>query len=509
MLKKSRQLRAQNTLSNQLQQMSLPTSSLSKLTISGMPPTSSTSTRHSHTKNEPVTSSDDYSGSEEDSGDDSDTSTSRTFFTSPNTKLHYDASRLSPTTSINVRRGFRAHLAFTGCSHYDEESSGEYFGVQLSETVGVRVGAPGTKYAALKCSCDESTTKPCRHIFFLQDQLAKDTFTEQQKRRTLPLTDDGLPHDMLNAFQKLKYAGPNLVHKLRGTSATESDDEDEEQLQGNNPMGLERCIAVRDILASFSETGTRDDYLPDIFNNSASQTATENQLYPKNLEKTLAASMMINDEVFNHFRSIVRPSHCSSDYFQKKCRNALSALEDMDDYTQTKRYAQGGPPPDVPWCAGVVAGLVDDIVARVNEPNTTSLPRSAKERAAQALCQILKALCEHNEDVHDKPVWQNTQQQALDIRDRNIFVRFFKDPPRSGDKKFILDDLSLLGDAATNYLEMLKDMTETFNESQVSRIYGERLQSLIKELRGKGRASCKSVTKRPGDESGGDTKRMK
>ena len=88
-------------------------------------------------------------------------------------------------------------------------------------------------------------------------------------------------------------------------------------------------------------------------------------------------------------------------------------------------------------------------------------------------------------------------------------MRFFKDPPRSGGKKFILDDLSLLGDAATNYLEMLKDMTETFNESQVSRIYGERLQSLIRELRGKGRASSKNVTKRLGDESGGDTKRMK
>ena len=189
--------------------MSLPTSSLAKLTISGMPPTSSTSTLHSRTKDHCGTSSDDSSGSEENSEDDSDTSTSR-ILTSPNTKLHYDTSQLSASVFSHVRAGLQSSLTFSRCSEYKEA---EYFALQVSESAVVRVGAPGSKYSAVTCHCD-SEPKPCRHIIFVQDQLANRTLNDQQKAKTLPLSRNGVPKETLDAYQSIKHGGSALLTEL-------------------------------------------------------------------------------------------------------------------------------------------------------------------------------------------------------------------------------------------------------------------------------------------------------
>lgn len=482
--------------------MSLPTSSLSKLTISGMPPTSTASIRHSHTKDHPVSSSDDSSGSEEDSGDDSDTSTSR-ILTSPNTKLHYDTSHLPASVFSHVRAGLKSSLTFSSCTVYTEA---EYFAFQVSESAVVRVGAPGSKYSAVTCHCD-SEPKPCRHIIFLQDQLANHTLNDEQKAEALPLSRNGIPREMLDAFQSIKHGYPALLTEL-GCKVIVKNEGAEDAAAAR----ADRIQETRDILASFSAKYSTDDYLPDIFN-SNSPTTPANRLYPKDLEKTLAVSMIANDNLFNEMRRIVTPSDCATDYFEKKHQKVLEALRAMDYYVLNKRTP---PPltfkPDVGWCVDVIENSVDDIMARIDE-TSTPLSRPAKETAAGALSQTLRDLSKRNIDVYDSPIWRHSREQALDIEHRNIFIRFFGELPEEGEKKFILDHLADLADAATSYLEILKEAAESFDAAarhkKIPKAFADKLQRIIKDVKSSGRKNSVGGSKRRGDESGGDTKRMK
>lgn len=491
--------------------MSLPTSRFSDLAISGMLSTSNSTDRNTPAKDDPISSSDEYSGSEQDSADDSDTSASG-ILTSVNTKLRYNSSRLTPTISSRARAGLNSPFTFTACSFYHQKPSPPYYGVQISETSNfhMRVGSSGSEYSALTCTCGEQ--RPCRHVFFLLDQIANHTLDKEQKKTALPLTQDGVQRDVLSAFQTIKDSGDGLFEKLKGKSRTVSGKDDDSVPQRNPGNVAERINDVRDILASFSPTESTDEFRPDIFDNIQRQGPPQNQLFPDDLEKTLALSMIANEQVFRHLSTIVPQSHCAIDYFEKKQHKMLTALRAMDEYTSSKKKLQGLPAADVAWCARIIETSVEKIVSRVNEA-PSPLSASAKESAAKALSKILTELCERNVDVYNRGIWRHAKEQALDIKDRNIFVRFFDYGPEHG-KKFILDDLSDLGDSATPYRELLKEAAEAFDSAyrnkKIPKAYVDKVQRIVGDLKGSGRGTrSKTGSKRPGDESGGDNKRMK
>lgn len=316
----------------------------------------------------------------------------------------------------------------------------------------------------------------------------------------------------MDAFQQIKAAGPTLFEKLERNSITASaDDGENPEPQANSVQGAARVRHVRDILASFSKTDSTDDYRSDIFDNIRSRPASGNHLYPEDLEKTLAYSMITNDALFDQMRDIVPPKRRASAYFNKKCQKALEAFNVMDDYTKNKRKPQDSPTPDVAWCAKVVQASVNDIMARINKAQSP-LHESARKSAAQALTQILHNLSERNVDIYNRPVWRHAVQQALDIKDRNIFLRFYRTIPDDG-SKFILDDLSGLADALLDYRDLIEEAAEVFGEAyqakQIPKAYSDRIQRLASDWRGTRLSRSKSGSKRPGDESGGDNKRMK
>lgn len=486
--------------------MSFPTSSLSKLTISGMPPTSCTFNRHSHSKDDPATSSDDSSGFEEDSGDDSDTSTSR-ILTSPNSKLHYDTSGLSPELLSQARAGLKSPLTFTKCTFHTQPSNPQYFAFQVSESAVVRVGEPGSEFSTPTCHCN-SEPKPCQHTFFLLDQIAKYTLVNAQNASPLQLSEDGVPREMRDAFQKIKDGKQQLFTQLGCEISVKSSEEPEDPTAARE----ERIWETRDILASFDKEKSTDEYRPDIFTTALPAT-TKTKLYPNDLQKTLAVSMISNDNLFNEMRRIVTPSDCATDYFEKKHQKVQGAWRDMEYYVRNKRT----PPaltvkPDVAWCADIIENSVDDIMTRIEE-TSTPLSRSAKETAAGALTKILRDLSRRNIDVYDSPNWRHSREQALDIEHRNIFIHFFGELPEEGEKKFILDDLSNLADAGTSYLEILKEAAESFDAAarakKIPQAFADKLQRIIKDLKRSGGRNIVGGSKRRGDESGGDTKRMK
>lgn len=328
----------------------------------------------------------------------------------------------------------------------------------------------------------------------------------------MPLTRDGVPRLVLDAFQRIKEGGDGLLKTLEGKSRAVSGKDNESDPQRNPRNVRERINDVRDILASFSPTESRDEYRPDIFENIRRQGPPQNQLFPDDLEKTLALSMITNGQVFDHLSKIVPESHCAIDYFEKKHKKMLKALKTMDEYTSNKKKVQGSPAPDVAWCASVIETSVEEVISRINDAPSPLNP-SAKESAAKALSKILKELSDRNVDVYNRGIWRHAKEQALDIKDRNIFVRFFDHGPEHS-KKFILDDLSDLGDSAIPYREMIEEAAEAFDSAyrhkKIPKAYADKVQRIVGDLKGSGSSTkSKSGSKRPGDESGGDNKRMK
>ncbi|KFY85363.1 hypothetical protein V500_08482 [Pseudogymnoascus sp. VKM F-4518 (FW-2643)] len=377
--------------------MSSPTSGFSRLSLSRM-----ASTRPEDGVTQPSRDDSDASDSEDsndESGEDSspeDISVIR----SAHTKLRYDTSRLTRSTTRHAQAGLNKPFTLGHCSVYNPSQGSEYFAFQIFETVNfsVRVGAPDSEYRSLTCHCDDDPG-PCRHIFWLLDQIAAHTLSASDKTSPLPLSPRGFSRAPTNAdaYHHITAAGPHLFQEL------DCDLRIAPSYVEPTPAAAtaSRITDIRDILASFSPH-TRDDYRPDIFAALPADPSAP-LLAPTDLEKTLAHAALANPDLFRHLRALVPSSHCAASFFRKQRARAASALAKLDAYTATRPRASaaaGGATPvhDVKFAAAAVSGAVAAILARVHEARAP-LSIAARQAAAESLALILLALSRRNIDV--------------------------------------------------------------------------------------------------------------
>jgi hypothetical protein len=473
--------------------MSSPTSSFSRLSLSRMPTTRAESRRQP-----PPPHSSDEDESDNDNADDSSPEV-EAVVKSTHTKLRYDISRLSPTTEERAKAGLKEPFTLGHCAVYNPNEKTEYFAFQIFEAVNfsVRIGAPESEYRELTCHCDDDH-RPCRHIFWLLDQMAQHTLTDAQKESLLTLSKNGYPLEAVDPYHQITTAGPRLFQELDCELRTDGTFEDPET---SSDASEDRIKDVRDILSSFSSV-TRDEYRPDIFNNiPSSPTTDQGLLVPQDLEKTLAWSMIANDDFFRHMRSLVPSSHCAADLFQKKQAEAKIVLEKLDKYI-AKRPNRPETVHDIPWCGNHIVQIVNSIMARINEARTP-LSLHAKQRAAETLSLILLWVSQRNIDVYASPVWARSRQQALPLNERNLFARLFGSAP-PGTDRFIVDNLTDLGDAVAPFVHHLEEALEKFTANKAPKVYIDKLATLVKSPKSGALVEAQSSrgSKRPG--KGGD-----
>lgn len=495
--------------------MSSPTTSFSRLSLSRMPTTRAAAGKLQLSRPDPVASDDEDSTDDEDSNDDPGEDSSPEadeIIRSIHTKLRYDTRLLSPTTEERAKAGLKEPFTLGHCSLYNPSQSNEYYAFQIFETVNfsVRIGAPDSEYRELTCHCDNDP-RPCRHVFWLMDQIAQHTLSDAQKSSPLPLTKRGITSDSLDTYRKISSARPRLFQELDCELRTDTDYDEPESTAD---AAAERIKDVRDLLASLSPV-TRDEYRPDIFD-ALPAAADQPQLFPGDLEKTLAHALLANDDLFRHLRALVPASHCATDFFLKQRAAAAAALASLDAYIAAARPAappSPAPVHDIPWAAAAVAAAVAAIAARVHEARAP-LSLAARHAAAEGLCRILRALAARDADVYAGAAWAGTRQQALPLRERNLFVRLFGGAPAAAAAaggRAVVDGIVDLGDAARPFVQLLEEAAEGFRESGALGGWVGRIEGLVGGLKGgEGAGGGGGGSKRagPGGEGRG-RKRMK
>ena len=251
--------------------MSFPTAKFSKLSIGKMPTTRAQSSRMSQSGQDTA----EYEGS----SDEGDAPEEPEEEPEAPSNLVYDRGDLSPGTRERLEAAFEGRYVVEYCSERSE-SGVKYYVFQMAETAphSVRIRVPGTNYSNVECSnCNEP--QPCRHVFWLLDQINKHTLSDAQKQGPLTLSPRGYPTEVPEPYVRISQVG---IQELAEHASWEVRPE-----HYNEPDQESKAEEIREILAALSPT-TADEYRPDIFDHLIIDQSFESSLARRDLPSLLA-----------------------------------------------------------------------------------------------------------------------------------------------------------------------------------------------------------------------------
>lgn len=372
----------------------------------------------------------------------------------------------------------------------------------------IRINETGT---GPTCSCSVEGT--CKHIQWLLNKL------EQTRKDTMSVVPR--PYEIISA-KGFRNVCEELQWELR-----EGPDSDSEEPQwkirkdyavtapGHQTRGLlkERVRVVRDILATFSEFPT-DDFRDDIFG-KPDDFAVGKVLVPRDLEATVSRLLVLNDDMFGHFKTLVKPDIRASDYFQKMAVKAQTTCALLDKYCDRGPTEVGGNF-DLIWCAKTLADIVTAI--HTNVIARQPLRSSSREEAARALISILRMVVkQRNHDAYQNMKWKRNRAHGEPQIDRNLYLRLIGSTARVNPAggTFVIKILQDLPEAR----RFVEDLEEIYNLLKTvgwsaPQSYLDKLESLITQLKGgsgpsPSSGSGSSSVKRPASSLDRNAKRMK
>jgi hypothetical protein len=466
--------------------MSFPTDQFGKLTLGNMPTTRAQSSRMSQATR----------GTDEPDSDSEDDSPK-----APSQLIYVDRD-LSPGAKERLERAFFGRFSIEVCdSKTDAEPRrGQYFVFQLGETTNhtVRIRVPAENYNNIECSnCNEP--QPCRHVFWLLDQINKYTLTNAEKRGRLTLSKRGYPSELPGPFERISRIGIDELAKKAQWKTQES-----------------RAAEIQEMLAALSPK-TAEKFRPDIFDRlsedqSFDAASFEPALARRDLTAFVARSLMVNQDMFRDFRAVITPSHCAADFFRKMREEADASVSHMAKYLGTGVIEENSFVPDIPWCARRLIEIVASIRSKVFD---AYLSKTAKAEAANTLVHILNEVVNRNEDAYAGRVWEGRPERKIPDREKNLFHRVIVSPVRTADDPFIIDVLSYLTDTSQHLVDRMEVIGEVLERMEV---IGEQMPkggapstytAKFRELILRMKRDLASGPKRPGDEMQSDSKRMK
>lgn len=457
--------------------MSLPTAKLGQLSIGNMPTTRAQSSQIPQTGQD--IADDDSSSSE-----------------AGISEITYDRRELSPGAKDRFEAAFDGRFIVEYCGERTESAGrGKYIAFHMGETVGhlIRIGAPGGNYNNVECSnCNEP--QPCRHVFWLLDQINKHTLTDDQKRSPLLLSKHGYPSNFPGPFERISDTGLETLAERASWEVRPA--------HYTGPNRELRVEEIREIMAVLSPH-ISDEYRPDIFNNLLAHQSFESALAQRDLEAFVARSLMVANDLFRHFRAFVSPNHCATDFFRKMRERADEALARHSKYLLTGRPGPNNEICDIKWCAVTLTDIVGSIRTKILK---STLGRPPKAEAAETLVHILGEVVDRNGDAYSGRIWDKSPQRKMPDKDKNLFHRLTVSVARSSDPPFIQYELNYLADASQHVVDRLEEIVEQMAQGGAPSAYAAKFRELISRIK---RADLQSGPKRPAPEMGSDPKRMK
>jgi hypothetical protein len=412
-------------------------------------------------------------------------------------KIPYNQGHLSPGARDRLEAAFDGRFCVEYCGERTDATRGKYFVFHMAETVGhlVRIGTLGGIYSNVECSnCSEP--QPCRHCFWLLDQINKHTLTDEQKRGPLVLLNQGYPSELPGPFERVTEIGleelANRAHwEIRPADYT-------------GPNLDAKSKEIREIMAAFSPR-LAEEYRPDIFNNHLSvDQSLDIALAQRDLEAFVARSLMLDHNLFRHFQAIVSLNYCAAEFFRKMKERADDALLHKANYLLTGRPRDNNEICDIPWCA---RALTDIVIAIRSKILGSTLGKPAKAEAAETLVHILDTVVACNSDAYVGRIWDKTPKQKMPDKDKNLFHLLTVSPAlHSLAPPFIQYELNYLTDASQHLANRLEEIVQRMAQGGAASVYTGKFRELISRMK---RVDLPSGPKRPGPEMGGDSKRMK
>lgn len=355
------------------------------------------------------------------------------------------------------------------------------------------------------CSCMQEG--PCRHITWFLEQLSRTRKDTSQESAATP-------------YEHISHVGlDNLCEELHWElrEGTDSDTEETQwQLKkayskpdgGRQTRGVlkERMRVVRDIMATLTGADL-ETYRSDIFE-SAEDTTTSPALIKRDLEATISRILIADDNIFQHFKTIVSRNVRAAEYFSKMGDKATETLDLLD------KYCESGPVDgkhDLIWCAQNLVDIVSAI--SVNVAERQPLSPATRSEAARALVSILGTIVrERNHDAYQNTKWPRRRPHGEPSIDRNLYDRLIGSTSRGNPAggSFVIKALQDLPEAQ-HFVEELEDILSILGNigwGPAPQAYREKLGGLITQLKG---ASSFSVAsgKRPASSMERKVKRMK
>ncbi|KAI6405377.1 hypothetical protein MCOR20_006560 [Pyricularia oryzae] len=359
-------------------------------------------------------------------------------------------------------------LHFTGV-----DGGHQFYAFQLREftPLSIRIGTPDSKWPGPQCIC--KNRKPCQHLLWLYDAIAKLTLYGHDQAEPLKVEADGSIPALGNLFQRIADYRLNLLtdglHSAVGSH------------EAYRAPPWVRVDEVNQILSAFDETD--DEEQNNINRNKRRQQkigAPRSHGEKRNLRETVRALLERNNEVFSIFLNLLSPRERARNPYARLQARVDRILHELDRYSESlsdrdaarQRVAMGADLEgtcDVAWAARHVLGAVGQVKSELLRGDGAQ--EWERGDAARALVYILrKIVFEHDEDKHG----------GAAAEDRNLYARLVGGRAASG---FVVDVLELIPDQ-TQYIDELEDVKREIRaKRRVNKTWFAKLEQVIRLMR--------------------------
>ncbi|KAI9818232.1 MAG: hypothetical protein M1827_000857 [Pycnora praestabilis] len=415
----------------------------------------------------------------------------------------YDVTGFSAGSLQQATLGIQGGFEITVCRAPSHSPSGTYYAFQLRDgnrRIAVRFGSPNP----LNNGCNACTNFPlnnglaCKHVFWLVDQLMQDQPTNSSFP-IIPLSQDG-----------------SVQQKTSPLSLLSSRCLDSLAIKRNWMFEREivRKDEVREMLSALElEKGRPQDYRVDVYSKILDTPMDADDIFELGDLEAIVFRLAVQDQVFfERLRSVITPDRCASTYFEEMGAQAKRSLEDLDEYIQ-EGPSRGSEITDVKSCGTVL----QDVVSNIGKNLETRAPHGRSE-AAEALVEILGAVCDWNRDAYADLDWERKAPGAEKDEDRNLYRRLIgktvrhstRTNPDASRDHFVLDILAALPkqDVAP-FAANLDAILDKVVDHTAPRGYILKFENLVDGLTSdnEGGASSSRLKKRSGGGNGGNQRK--
>ncbi|KAL3963860.1 hypothetical protein ACCO45_000864 [Purpureocillium lilacinum] len=295
------------------------------------------------------------------------------------------------------------------------------------------------------------------HLVWLMDQVVKQTLYDHGAETPLTMTAEGYAEEMGDPFQAIADCHLDVLADALHCQVVDPDVGDE--------LDAHRTIESRELLSSVYDVEP-EDFRPDIF---TSPRPGRKVVKRHDLDCTVFRMLLDDHHFFQYFLSLSRSTDPINDPFRKVSQRVDRILQTLDAfYAANSTPWPDESPTDVAWAARHIVGSIKLINSAIYTRDRPLEPHEALS-AARTLVHILEAVVARNHDV----------RQGESRRARNLYLCLLGDR----DTGFVLDQLNLLPEAASQFLHRLDALHDQIGVYGAPATYVEKFRTLLSRLR--------------------------